>query len=150
MKKRFVVPHVPLFLSRRIFEDLVTAFPDEVRLTTSHRFRDKRDLQFGLTFASFVRDFREPYSPEALLRLVDRNKNQKIEEGEFDALTLHLRMLIGRATQPSIIEEALRDCMQDCRENDHYPLVRCISSLEKCQSRFWAYGTKPKWIPKYL
>ena len=52
---------MPHFIDTRIMRELQATFPEEYRLTSSHRFRESGDMQMAFAYMYFTRYYWEPF-----------------------------------------------------------------------------------------
>ena len=148
--KRYTVPHMPIFLNRPALSALTAAFPEAVRKTLSHRFRHNEDLQYASAYTSFVREALQPYSADALFQLVDLDKDGRIDDDEFELLTVQWSNLLGNPMELRLVQETLKDALEDCKVENAYPRASCMESFRNLEQNFSLLFPIPTEMRKYL
>ncbi|XP_045201832.2 N-acetylglucosamine-1-phosphotransferase subunits alpha/beta-like [Mercenaria mercenaria] len=53
-KERHLFAHAPVFIDKRVNDDMVKRFSTEIKETCSHRVRSNMDFQFGFSYMNFL------------------------------------------------------------------------------------------------
>ena len=133
VRSRQFLAHVPSLHNRRILEELEEVFAAEVDKTSSHRFRNPEDMQFQLTYFSWVREYGEPYNPEAILTRFDLDQDGKLDESEFGVMLSYMKLLLKPAQTATALQKVLYACLEPCQKEASRVRTTCLEAFIACQ-----------------
>ncbi|KDO35679.1 hypothetical protein SPRG_18839 [Saprolegnia parasitica CBS 223.65] len=114
VRARGVPSHMPHFIQKRLLTELKRQWSAEFAATSSHRFREPDDMQFGFSYMHYVLNRRQlhPASTfrEVFNSLIDINHNGVVDTIEMDGIA----RLLGDWQRPASEIEAVVD---SCRGN---------------------------------
>ncbi|EQC39180.1 hypothetical protein SDRG_03386 [Saprolegnia diclina VS20] len=114
VQARGVPSHMPHFIQKPLLTELKHRWSTEFAATSSHRFREPDDMQFGFSYMHYVLNRRQlhPASTfhEVFNSLIDINHNGAIDAIEMDSIA----RLLGDWQRPSSELQAVVDA---CRGN---------------------------------
>ena len=148
VRSRQTLAHVPSLHSRSILQELEGVLAAEVNKTSSHRFRNSQDLQFQLTYFSWVREYGEPYNPETILTRFDIDHDGMLDESEFRVMLSYMKLLLKPAQTATALQKVLDACLGPCRNEALGVPTTCLEAFVACQPNLENLIVR-KLMPKY-
>ncbi|GFO26810.1 N-acetylglucosamine-1-phosphotransferase subunits alpha/beta-like, partial [Plakobranchus ocellatus] len=107
---RKVVAHMPHFIDKHIMEELQQRFPQQWEETSSHKFRDSKDMQYSFSYFYYLMGLTENITIESVFDDMDTDMSGILSDREIRTLAtrmydlpLYLEILTG-------LEDVFKNC----------------------------------------
>eukprot|EP01105_Mastigella_eilhardi_P015897 TRINITY_DN363_c0_g1_i1.p1 TRINITY_DN363_c0_g1~~TRINITY_DN363_c0_g1_i1.p1 ORF type:complete len:715 (-),score=152.10 TRINITY_DN363_c0_g1_i1:452-2596(-) len=139
-ESRRVPAHMPFLLSADVLEQLQARFPSQWDATSSHRFRDSKDMQFSFSYFYFVMSDRVPFNLTEVWNVyLDRDRDGVLNDHEFRNLALYVLGTPIPKDGLSKLRESIWNCTtppQSLGTPITLQLLECNATIERVKGYF--------------
>ncbi|CAH1786367.1 unnamed protein product [Owenia fusiformis] len=116
---RKVPGHMPHMIDKNIMNEMQNLFPHEWDVTSSHKIRHSKDMQFAFSFFYYVIGAKQDVTVEMIFDEMDVDKSGVLSDRELRTLATRLYELPLTLEQLTGIEKNLINCSQHTKQVEY-------------------------------
>jgi len=130
--KRRVLAHAPYYINKNIMSELQELFAYEYDLTSSHKFRHPKDMQYSFAYYYYLMSEEKPFNASEIFDVFDTNYSGVLSDRELRTLATRIYDVPLDLNKLNEMENEIKSCASDLYGDDGLQKINYLPNCQYC------------------